>query len=72
MRERIHAAPDLPFDTVVVVEDGRIAVVGRLSELRFEEGDEAENVDIYMHPEEVEFFIAKWFPGQAFAKRLVN
>lgn len=70
MRERIHPAPDLPFDTVVVVEDGAVAVVGRISQLRFEKGDEAENVDLYMHPEEIEFFIARWFPGEWIKRRL--
>jgi hypothetical protein len=70
MRERIHPAVDLPFDTVVVVEDGAVAVVGRLSQIRFVEGDEADNVDLYMHPDEIEHFIARWFPGEWHQRRL--
>ena len=59
---KIHAAPLLPFDTVVIVENGVVAVVGRISQLVWHDDGADENVDIYLPPDEVEFFMAKWFP----------
>lgn len=62
---RIHAAPLLPLDTVVIEESGVVAVVGRLRALVWEDGTDDPNIDIYMHPEEVEFFIATWFTSRS-------
>jgi hypothetical protein len=62
---RIHAAPLLPLGDIVIVENGVVAVVGRLKDLRWEDGQDDPNVDIYLHPEEVEHFIATWFPSRS-------
>jgi hypothetical protein len=62
---RIHSAPLLPLGDIVIVESGVVALVGRIADLRWEDGQDDSNVDIYLHPEEVEFFIATWFPSRS-------
>ena len=58
---RLHAAPNLPRGRVIVIEDGEVVADGRLADLIRTDGDEAENTDIYVYPDDVAGFKARWF-----------
>jgi hypothetical protein len=58
---RLHAAPNVKRGRVLVIEDGEVVADGRLSDLVCTDGDEAEQTDIYVHPDDVEGFRARWF-----------
>jgi hypothetical protein len=58
---RTHAAPNVKPGRVLVIEDGVVVADGRLSDLVRTDGEEAENTDIYVHPDDVEGFKACWF-----------
>jgi hypothetical protein len=60
MSQRIHAAPAMPRGRVVVIEDGQVVADGRLADLIRTDGDETD-ADIYVHPDDVEGFMARWF-----------
>jgi hypothetical protein len=60
---RLHAAPNVQPCRVIVGEDGEVVADGRLSDLIRTDGEEAENVDIFVHPDDVEGFCARWFEG---------
>lgn len=67
---RIHAAPLLPLGQIVITEAGVVALVGRIADLKWEDGEDDPNIDVYLHPEEVDHFIATWFPSRS--KRRLN
>jgi hypothetical protein len=58
---RLHAAPNVKPGRVLVIEDGEVVANGRLADLIRTDGEEAENVDIYVNPADVESFKARWF-----------
>jgi hypothetical protein len=60
MTQRIHAAPYLPRGRVLVIEAGEVVADGRLADLIRVDGDETD-ADIYVHPDDVEGFRARWF-----------
>ncbi|HMJ29826.1 MAG TPA: hypothetical protein VK512_14020 [Xanthobacteraceae bacterium] len=67
---RIHAVPRVPPGRVIVIEDGQVVADGRLADLIRTDGEEAENVDIYVNPADVEAFKARWFECGADKGRL--
>ena len=60
MSQRIHAAPAMPPGCVIVIEDGQVVADGRLADLIRTDGDETD-ADIYVHPDDVDAFRARWF-----------
>jgi hypothetical protein len=60
MTQRIHGAPRIPRGRVIVIEDGEVVADGRLADLIRTDGDETD-ADIYVHPDDVEAFRARWF-----------
>jgi hypothetical protein len=58
---RIHAVEGFPRDRVIVVENTIIVERCRLSDLVWVAGDD-EFVELLMHPDEVDGFIAKFYP----------
>jgi hypothetical protein len=58
---RLHRAPAMPRGRVIVIEDGELVADGPLSALIRTDGEEAENVDIFVHPDDAEGFRARWF-----------
>jgi hypothetical protein len=58
---RLHAAPNVQPGRIIVIEDGEVVADGRLSDIVRTDGDEAENVDVYVNPADAEGFRARWF-----------
>jgi hypothetical protein len=69
---RLHAAPAIPRGRVIVIEDGEVVADGRLSDLVRTDGDEAENVDVYVNPADAEGFRARWFECVESSKGRLN
>jgi hypothetical protein len=67
---RLHAAPNVKPGRVLVIEDGEVVANGRLADLIRTDGEEGENVDIYVNPADVESFKARWFECGAEKGRL--
>jgi ABC-type multidrug transport system ATPase subunit len=67
---RRHAAPNVPCGRVIVIEDGEVVADGRLADLVRTDGEDAENVDIYVKPDDAEAFRARWFECKAEKRRL--
>ncbi len=57
---RLHAAPNVKPGRVIVIEDGVVVADGLLADLIRTDGDETD-ADIYVHPDDVEGFKARWF-----------
>jgi hypothetical protein len=57
---RLHAAPNITRGRVLVIEDGSVVADGRQSDLIRTDGEETD-ADIYVHPDDVEAFRARWF-----------
>jgi uncharacterized protein (DUF427 family) len=70
MSQLIHAAPAMPRGRVVVIEDGQVVADSRLADLVRTEGEEAEQTDIYVHPDDADAFRARWFECGESKRRL--
>ena len=64
--------PQLPLNTIVVVEPGTAGVVGPLDAFYWNDGDSAKGVRFFIHPEEIENFLATWFPSLSIHKGRIN
>lgn len=69
---RIHGDLSIPLGQVIICEHGVVAIVGPIAALCFDDDGTDEDLDIYLHPEEAEWFIATFFPNYMFAKRRLH